>query len=86
MVTILLSPGPNPLVIKFVRHSPGRRRSSDSTMYDVCCSTKECSELIRSAFAKFRRRENPVQRPAELANINIHPLVGASSVLPFVQS
>jgi hypothetical protein len=75
-LSTLFSPDPNPVVIRFVRHSPGRRRTSDSTMYDVCCSSVAQSESVRTLFAKYRRKDNPVEKPPELANVNIHPLVG----------
>ena len=67
---------PEPFVtdIRFVRHSPGRRRN-DSTMYDVCLGSSVQSEAIRTRFAQYLRRENPVARPPELQNIAIHPLV-----------
>ena len=68
-------PDPNPVSIRFIRHSPGRRRGSDLTMYDVSCASSQQASLVRSTFAKFRRRENPVTRPAGLEEINIHPLV-----------
>lgn len=71
----IFDPDANPVSIRFVRHSPGRRRSSDLTMYDVCCATPESSELVRSSFAKYRRRDSPVPRPASLQDINIFPLV-----------
>ena len=75
-------PEPNPVSIKFVRHSPGRRRGSDITMYDVSCDTASQAGLVRSTFAKFRRREKPVARPASLENINVHPLVFIVLTLP----
>jgi len=74
-ISKMLNPDENPVKIRFIRHSPGRRRNSELTMYDVSCETKEMSELVRAGFAKYRRRQNPVSRPPELADVNVHPLV-----------
>jgi hypothetical protein len=74
-LTAMFNPAPCTVGIKFVRHSPGRRRNSELTMYDVACETREGSELVRSTFAKYRHRENPVTRPPLFADINIHPMV-----------
>ena len=45
-------------------------------MYDVCMDSTVSSELIRSKFAQYIRRDNPLPGPAEFVNISIHPLVG----------
>jgi len=75
MINILLKPDPGTFCVKFVRHSPGRRRGSEQTMYDVCMSSKVSADAIKSGFAQFRRKENPVVRPPEFADINVFPLV-----------
>ena len=74
LISIMFSPESFDADIRFVRHSPGRRRN-DVTMYDVCMGSVAQSEAIRSKFAQYLRRDAPVQRPPELANISIHPLV-----------
>ena len=71
---------PFDLDIRFVRHSPGRRRN-DTTMYDVCLGSVAQSEAIRARFSQYIRRDSPVARPAELTNISIHPLVSSYNVL-----
>lgn len=75
VLSAIFSPDTNPVTLRFVRHSPGRRRNAEITMYDVCCSTKEMADLARSSFVKFRRRENPVPRPPLLKDVNLFPLV-----------
>jgi len=77
ILDVLFAPESNLVSIRFIRHSPGRRRSSDLLMYDVNCGSAYHGGLVRSTFAKFRRRENPVPRPPELKDINIHPLVSS---------
>ena len=60
--------------VRFVRHSPGRRRN-DSTMYHVCMANSAQSEAARSKFSQFIRRDDPLPRPPELMGVAIHPLV-----------
>ena len=72
---VLFSPDPNRVTIRFVRHSPGRRRNAETTMYDIATTSKSDSLAVRSAFAKYRHKESPVVRPAELKDINVFPLV-----------
>ena len=74
VIAAIFSPDQFAVDIKFVRHSPGRRRN-DTTMYDVCTASAAMSEAIRNKFSQFLRRDNPVVRPPELAHITIHPLV-----------
>ena len=77
MVAAMFSPESFDVDVKFVRHSPGRRRN-DTTMYDVCLGSVAQAESIRARFAGFIRRDKPIQRPPQLANISIHPLVSIS--------
>jgi len=75
VLDLIFAPESNLISIRFVRHSPGRRRGSEVTMYDVNCGSAVQGGLVRSTFAKYRRRDNPVPRPPELKDVNIHPLV-----------
>jgi len=75
MIRSLGIPDSKPLSIKFVRHSPGRKRGSDHSMFDVCVDSKVSADLVKSAFAQFRRKENPVPRPPDLKDVNVFPLV-----------
>jgi len=75
MIDVLFGSQPHTVVVKFVRHSPGRRRNSDTSMYDVATDSKASAELVKSTFALFRRRENPVSRPPQLVDVNVFPLV-----------
>jgi len=75
LLDVAFRPGVNPVVIKFIRHSPGRRRSSETSMYDVCSSSKANADSVKLVFSQYRRRENPVPRPPELKDINVYPLV-----------
>jgi len=75
MVRVLLGTEDHQIVIKFVRHSPGRRRNAETSMYDVATASKANAYLIKSTFSQFRRKENPVPRPPELADVNVFPLV-----------
>jgi len=75
LLRVLLKPEQNKVCLQFVRHSPGRRRGSEQTLYDVCTDSKSSASMVKAAFAQFRRKDNPVPRPPELKDINVFPLV-----------
>ena len=74
LISVMFHPEAFNADIRFIRHSPGRRRG-ETTMYDVCTGTAALSEAIRSKFSQYLRRDSPVQRPPELLGISLHPLV-----------
>ena len=74
LISIMFRPEPNPVVVRFVRHSPGRRRN-DLCMYQVCTASAAQSEAVRGRFAQYLRRESPLARPPELSNVSIYPMV-----------
>ena len=74
VLSAMFSPEPHQVVIRYVRHSPGRRRN-DVCMYQVCTATASQSEAVRGRFSQFLRRENPLPRPPELTNVGVYPLV-----------
>ena len=74
LITVMFSPDPHNVAIRFVRHSPGRRRN-DVCSYQVCTASAAQSEAVRGRFAQYLRRASPLPRPQELNNVSIYPLV-----------
>ena len=80
LLHILLKSDHSKVSLQFVRHSPGRRRGSDQSLYDVCTDSKASASMVKAAFAQFRRKDNPLPRPPELKDINVFPLVSITSL------